>query len=279
MEGTAGTLPINELDASRVTELTGSAVLVAGASSGIGRATALAFARAGARVALLARREPELRALADEIRAESAARVTSPTKGAGGADSAGTANDEPLVLAADLADGVATRRAVERVVQAFGRLDVVIYAAGTNTPRRALTVLEPAVWDELMGANLSGAYHVTQASLPAMRAQAGGLLIYLSSAAVQKPDVSGVAYQATKHGLIGLAHGTFQEEREHGVRTTVIFPGLTETPLLAKRPVPTPPEIVAKALQPEDVARTCVFVASLPDRVRVPEMQLVPSAL
>ena len=242
-------------------DVNGSAVLVVGASSGIGRATALAFARAGAHVALLARREPELRALAEEIRAE------------------GIATREPLVLAADLADGVATRRAVERVVQLFGRLDVVVYAAGTNTPRRALTVLEPVVLADLMGANLTGAYHVTQSSLPAMRAQGGGLLIYLSSAAVQKPDVSGVAYQATKHGLVGLAHGTFQEEREHGVRTTVIFPGLTETPLLAKRPVPTPPEIVAKALQPEDVASACVFVASLPDRVRVPEMQLVPSAL
>jgi len=253
-----------------VADVNGSAVLVVGASSGIGRATALAFARAGARIALLARREPELRALAEEIRGKRAVTVAEPTD---------STTVEPIVLAADLADGAATRRAVESAVLAFGRLDVVIYAAGTNTPRRALTVLEPVVWDELVGVNLTGAYHVTQASLPAMRVQGGGLLIYLSSAAVQRPDVSGVAYQATKHGMVGLAHGTFQEEREHGVRTTVIFPGLTDTPLLAKRPVPTPPEVVAKALQPEDVARACVFVASLPNRVRIPEMQLVPSAL
>ena len=65
-------------------------------------------------------------------------------------------------------------------------------------------------------------------------------MIYISSGAVQRPDVSGVAYQATKHGLVGLAHGTREEEREHGIRTTVIFPGLTETPLLQKRPTPTP---------------------------------------
>jgi NADP-dependent 3-hydroxy acid dehydrogenase YdfG len=78
---------------------------------------------------------------------------------------------------------------------------------------------------------------------------------------------------------VGLAHGTREEEREHGIRTTVIFPGLTETPLLQKRPAPTPPDVIARALQPQDVARACVFVATLPARARVPELQLLPSAL
>jgi NAD(P)-dependent dehydrogenase (short-subunit alcohol dehydrogenase family) len=183
------------------------------------------------------------------------------------------------VQAADLADGAATREAVAAAIQELGGLDVVVYAAGTNIPRRALTVLDPAEWDMMLAANLSGAFHVTQAALPHLRAQGHGLLIYLSSGAVQKPDVSGVAYQATKHGLVGLAHGTREEEREHGIRTTVIFPGLTETPLLNKRPAPTPPEVVAKALQPEDVAQACLFVASLPPRARVPELQIFPAGL
>ena len=140
-------------------------------------------------------------------------------------------------------------------------------------------MLQPAAWDDLLTVNLSGAFHVTQAALPAMRAQGGGLLIYVSSGAVQRPDVSGVAYQATKHGLVGLAHGTREEERANGIRTTVLFPGLTETPLLQKRPLPTPPEVVAQALQPEDTAAACLFVASLPPRARVPELQLLPSTL
>ena len=76
-----------------------------------------------------------------------------------------------------------------------------------------------------------------------------------------------------------MAHGTFSEEQQHGIRTTVIFPGLTETPMLARRPTPTPPEVVAMALQPEDVAAACLFVASLPSRARVPEMVLLPSGL
>jgi NADP-dependent 3-hydroxy acid dehydrogenase YdfG len=241
-----------------VDELRGKVALVTGASSGIGRATARAFAAAGAAVALIARRADVLDGLVEEITAKG-----------------GTA----LALPVDLADGEATRRAVEAAAARLGRLDVVVYAAGTNLPQRALTVLQPAAWDDLLSVNLSGAFHVTQAALPAMRAQGGGLLIYVSSGAVQRPDVSGVAYQATKHGLVGLAHGTREEERANGIRTTVLFPGLTETPLLEKRPLPTPPEVVAQALQPEDTAAACLFVASLPPRARVPELQLLPSTL
>ena len=73
--------------------------------------------------------------------------------------------------------------------------------------------------------------------------------------------------------------GTFKEEQDHGIRTTVIFPGLTDTPLVLKRPTPTPPEVIASALQPEDVAEACLFVASLPARARVPELLLMPSRL
>jgi NADP-dependent 3-hydroxy acid dehydrogenase YdfG len=232
--------------------------LITGASSGMGRATAIAFAKEGATVALLARRANELEAVASQIRS------------AGGRAS---------VHAADLADGAATRSAVEATIQEHSKLDIVVYAAGMNIPRRALTVLDPAEWDMMVATNLTGAFHITQAALPQMREQGSGLLIYLSTGAVQKPDVSGVAYQATKHGMVGLAHGTREEEREHGIRTTVIFPGLTETPLLNKRPVPTPPEVIAKALQPEDVAQACLFVASLPPRARVPELQLLPAGL
>src|SRR5688500_6251715 len=238
--------------------LDGQAALICGASSGMGRAAALLFAREGAQVALLARREAELEKVAGEIRA-------------GGA----TAH----VVPADLEDGAATRAAVEKAIGQLGKLDVVVYAAGTNIPRRALTVLSVEDWNMMVGANLSGAFHVTQAVLPRLREQQSGLIIHRSTGAVQRADVSGVAYQATKHGMVGLAHGTREEEKGNGIRTTVIFPGLTDTPLLNKRPVPTPPEVVAKALQSEDVAQACLFVASLPPRARVPELQLLPAGL
>lgn len=244
--------------ASPAGTLAGKVALVVGASSGMGLATARLFAREGAAVGLLARRGEILSQVAREIEAQG-----------------GRAHAFP----ADLEDGPATRQAVVAAVAHFGRLDVLAIVAGTNLKARALPVLTPESWQMMVDTNLSAAFHLTQAALPQMRRQHDGLIIYVSTFAVQRPDKSGVAYQATKHGMVGLCHGTQEEERENGIRTTMLFPGLTETPLLDKRPVPTPPEIVAKALQPEDVARACLFVASLPPRVRVPELQIVPSAL
>lgn len=223
----------------------GKRVLVTGASSGMGRATAQRFAEEGAELVLVARRGDELRQL----------------KG------------QPVVV--DLTDRAATLAALADLPP----VDVAIHAAGTNIPRRALSVLDPAEWDMMVATNLTAAYNLTHALLPKMRENGGGLIVYVSSAAVQRPDVSGVAYQATKHGLVGLAHGAMQEEKGNGVRTTVLFPGLTDTPLVLKRPTPTPPEAMAKALQPEDVADACLFVARLPPRVHVPELVMVPAAL
>src|SRR5690606_8986936 len=108
----------------------------------------------------------------------------------------------------------------------FGRCDLLVYAAGTNIPDRAIDRLTQENWQMMLATNLSGAFHCTQAFLPQMREQGSGLIVYVSSAAVQRPDVSGVAYQASKHGLSGLAHGTRVEEKSHGIRTSIVFPGL-----------------------------------------------------
>jgi NAD(P)-dependent dehydrogenase (short-subunit alcohol dehydrogenase family) len=238
--------------------LTGTCALIGGASSGMGRATALRFAAEGAAVALTARREEQLAELAAEIEA-----------------SGGRA----LAVPADVRDAAGVDRMVERVREAFGRLDVLVYATGTNIPDRSLERLTRETWEMMLATNLTGAFYCTQAALPIMRAQGGGLILYLATGAVQRPDLSGVAYQASKHGMVGLAHGTMQEEKARGIRTTVIFPGLTDTPLVLKRPTPTPPEVMAHALQPEDVAEACLFVASLPPRAHVPELVLLPSRL
>ena len=229
--------------------------VVVGSSSGMGRSTARAFAAAGARLVLAARSVDKLSALEAEI------------------------GENALSCPTDVCDLASVEGLIATALEAFGRIDILVYATGTNIPERSLEVLSNNTWDMMMGTNLTGAFYCTQAVLPVMRQQAGGLIIYLSSGCVQRPDVSGVSYQATKHGMSGLAHGTFEEERENGIRTTVIFPGLTDTPLVLQRPTPTPPEVMAKALQPEDVARACLFVASQPARARVPELVLLPSGL
>lgn len=142
-----------------------------------------------------------------------------------------------------------------------------------------MEVLTPETWQMMLATNLSGAFLCTRAVLPTMRAQEGGLIVYVSSASVQRPDVSGVAYQSSKHGLTGLAHGTRVEEKEHGIRTSVIYPGLCDTEIVAKRPTVTPREILDLSLDANDVADAVLFIASLHPRAVVPELQLLPSRL
>lgn len=239
-------------------DLENHVVLVAGASSGMGRATASAAASAGATVALAARSRTALDEVASSL-AASGVRV--------------------LAIPTDMTDPDAVAGLVNAVNEQFGRIDTVVNTVGTNIPRRALDELTPASWSDLVGTNLTSAFHLTQAIAPVFRAQGGGLLIHVSSSAAKKPDMSGVTYQATKAGLVGLAHGTMEEERKHGMRTTVIFPGLTDTPMVEKRPTPTPPEVLQHALQPEDIAAACLFVMRLPPRAHVPELLLYPSRL
>lgn len=235
--------------------LRGQVAIVVGASSGMGRATAVALAQAGAKVMVAARRAESLERLVAEFPETIRACPT------------------------DVTDRGQVERLMTATVAAWKRIDLLVYATGTNLPQRSLQQLTATGWDELISTNLTGAFHCTQAVLPTMRQQGHGLIVYLSTGAVQRPDVSGVAYQASKHGLTGLAHGTRVEERDHGIRTSIIFPGLCETEILQKRPVPTPPEVLAKALQPQDVAEAVVFVAQLPRRAVVPELQLLPSQL
>jgi NAD(P)-dependent dehydrogenase (short-subunit alcohol dehydrogenase family) len=236
--------------------LDGQVIIVTGASGGMGHAIAIATARAGARVVLAARRHSALEGTRAAI-----------------VDAGGSA----FVAPCDVTDPSAVDRLIETALDVSGRIDALVHAAGINIRERALDNLTVERWSSLLDTNLSSAFYLTHALVPIFRTQEGGVLLYIASSAAKKPDRSGVAYQASKAGLVGLAHGTMEEEREHGVRTTVIFPGLTDTPLVLTRPVPTPPEVLARALQPEDVAAACLFVLVLPPRAHVPELVLYPS--
>ena len=233
--------------------------VIGGASTGMGAATARLFAQEGAKVVVAARSSEKLAALVDEIGA-----------------SGGTA----LAVSVDATDREAVNAMAECACERFGRIDVLVNSVGTNIKNRAFTEMRPADWDMMIAHNLTVAYNLVDAVLPIMREQGAGTIIHYSSDAVQKPNVvSGVAYQATKHGVRGLAHGTMMEERERGIRVSVVFPGPCETPLLEKRPEPPPPDVFPKLLQPEDVADAALFIASLPPRAYVPELVLAASLM
>ena len=236
--------------------LDGRGIIVVGASSGMGRATALALATDGAHVVAAARRTSVLEQLARE---------------------AGELGRKIEPCEVDVTRRESVDRLIESARRKLPRIDTLVYASGTNLPQRSLKQLSAAGWQSLIDTNLTGAFHCTQAVLPVFREAGSGLLIYISSAAVQHPDVSGAAYQASKHGIKGLAAATRVEERQHGVRVTTLYPGLCDTEILAKRPAPTPTEILQHALQPEDVAAAVQFVCELPDRVVIPEMEMLPS--
>ena len=238
--------------------LSGKVAIIAGASSGMGAATARLFAAQGATVVLGARTAGALDSLSQDINATGGVALAVPT---------------------DATDRDAAQALADTAVEQFGKVDVLVNSVGTNLKQRALTVLDPDDWDMMLATNLSAAFNLTRAILPQLRSQGQGLIVHYSSGAVQRPDVSGVAYQATKHGVAGLAYGTMEEEKENGIRVTVIFPGLCNTPLVEKRPTPTPPEVLAKALEPEDVAKAALLVAALPARAYIPDMRLLPSQL
>jgi NADP-dependent 3-hydroxy acid dehydrogenase YdfG len=233
-------------------------VLVTGASSGIGRCAAKLFAREGAHVVASARRGNRLRELQQELVAE------------------GLAID---IAPADGADAAAMERLAADVLARHGRIDILAYSTGTNIPDRSLKRLDTGLWDMMISVDLSSAYYITRAVLPSMREHLSGHLIYVSSISGIVPDVSGAAYQAAKRGLVGFAHAIRVEEKENGIRTCVVCPGLVDTELLERRPVKTAPEIVAKALLPEDVAEAILAVAKLPARAAVPELQILPTYL
>ena len=104
-------------------------------------------------------------------------------------------------------------------------------------------------------------------------------MIYVSSISGLLTDVSGASYQASKRGVVALAHAIRIEEKENGIRTSVVCPGLVDTELINQRPVKPDAELLAKALQPEDVAEVIVAIAKLPPRATVPEVQIMPTVL
>lgn len=173
---------------------------------------------------------------------------------------------------------VSDQQAVQGFVDSLDRLDILVCGAADQVQGRRLEQITPAIWDHLIAVNLSGAFYFINAGLAKLR-EARGDVVLIGSVSGSWPDVSGPAYQASKAGLIALSRAAGFEEHRNGVRFSVINPGLVDTPLMLKRPVPVPAETTAAMLRPEDVAEVCLMMLALPRRAHIPELTILPTAL
>ena len=223
--------------------------IVTGAGSGVGRSVVVKLAAGGWTVAAVGRREAALRATA----ALSAAPVA--------------------VHPCDVADP----EAVGRTFAAIGPASLLVNAAGTNVPGRAMADLTVADYRRIVDTNLNGSFYCCHAALPGMRSAGGGTIVnVVSDAGLAANGFSGPAYIASKFGQTGLTAALNAEERRHGIRACAVSPGEIDTPILDLRPNPPTPEQRARMLRAEDVADCVVFVASLPMHAVVEQLVVRP---
>jgi NAD(P)-dependent dehydrogenase (short-subunit alcohol dehydrogenase family) len=232
--------------------LAGRVALVGGASGGIGQAIALALAREGARVVLLARHRPALERVAARIEA------------GGGV---------PLVVAGDAADEGVARRAVEAALARFGGLDCLVTAQGTGW-FGPFEESRPSEWDAMLRGNLTATYLLCRAALPPMLEAGGGTIVAVVSLAAVRPIPGSAAYTASKAGVLGLVRALAAEVRGRGVRVAALCPGAVDTPLWDG--MPSPPDR-ARMLRAEAVAEAAVLMVAQPPGAFVEEIVLAPT--
>lgn len=227
--------------------LDGKVAIITGAGTGIGETAARTFAREGAKVLLVGRREPPLRANAEAINA------------AGG---------EALVMAADVSRAIDADAVVRHAVDRFGRLDCLFNNAGIQGRGGPIIEMEEASFDELIAINLKGPWLMTRAAFRVMiPAKRGGAIVNTSSFLSTAATIGTSAYSASKAGLDAMIRALALEAGPHGIRINNVNPGVIDTPMLRAHGDSIIPPLAARAAlgrigTPEDIADTVVWLCS-----------------
>jgi NADP-dependent 3-hydroxy acid dehydrogenase YdfG len=244
-------------------DLSGRAVAITGASSGIGEATALLCARSGASVALGARRTDRIEALAERIRAEG-----------------GTAE----AIAVDVADEAQAAAFVTGARDRLGRLDALVNNAGVML-LGPVEGADPADWRRMIEVNCLGLLYCTHAALPVFRAGGGGHIVNVSSVAGRRASFGAAVYNLTKWGVNGFSEALRQEALHQNTRVTIIEPGFVETELLSHNQefIQDAAEKIkekmgGEVLRSEDIADAIVHALAAPAHVSINEVLVRPTS-
>ena len=232
--------------------LASKTALITGASRGLGRAIALAFAREGASLILASRSEDDVRRVADEA--------------------AQLSKEKAIPVAADVSDEKDVERLLQRARDEFGRIDILVNNAGAFDGG-PLDQLSTEAWDRVINTNLRGPFLCTRAALQLMKPQGSGRIINIGSIAAQRVRPGSAPYAASKHGLWGLTQVTALEGREYGVTCCALHPGNI---LVERRQASGKMEDDEPMMTPEEVAEVAVLMASLPPHVEMLEAIVLP---
>ena len=238
----------------------GRVAWVTGGGTGIGLATVEMLAARGWTVAVTSRRAENV-----EAAVRSAA--------ASGGDSA-----RLMAVPLDVSDATAVEAAAQKIVGAYGRVDLLVNSAGVNVRARNWPDVTTEGWDQVIGINLDGLMYCMRAVLPTMRAQREGTIVNVSSwAGKYVSPLTGPAYCASKHAVVALTHSFNMENCKDNLRACCVCPGEVATPILKSRPVVPSDEDMARMLQAEDVASAIVYVAEAPQHVCLNEIVISPT--
>jgi len=228
--------------------------LVTGASSGIGKATAQALAQADFGVALVARSQMKLEALASELKAS------------GG---------QAKAFAIDLAEVDQVREKIEGAIAAFGPVDILVNCAGMGYTG-ALSDMPLADWQSVMTLNVTSIFQVVQAALPGMRDRGVGTIVNIASIAAQQSFADWGAYGVSKAALVALSNAIASEESMHGIRVITISPGAVNTPIWDSDTVQTTFDR-SLMLSPDTVAQTILQTILIPPDAVISHLTITPS--
>ena len=235
--------------------LDGKVAVITGGSKGIGKAIAFGLAAAGAKVVLAARTPETLEQAAAEL---SVGGVSNP--------------DSVLAVPTDVTDAAAVQGLVEKTLDVYQRLDILINNAGIG---RFGTVVDftPSDWDAVINSNLKAVYLCTQAALSPMLAQGGGQIINVLSIAAKVPFAASGAYCAAKAGALAFTKVLASEVRQQNIRVTAVLPGSVHTPFWDE--IPQHPDF-EQMLKPEHVAATVVSICRQPSGMVTEEIVVMP---